>query len=71
MAAWLIVFRTCAGGAETGSRHAEAIEDLLTHEIFPRFSGDLLGHVAGDGEACVGVDELFAGDRFGRLGRNA
>src|SRR5258708_5409223 len=53
--------------AHGGGGHSEGAENLLAHEVLPRFGGDLLGHVAGDGEAGVGVDELRAGGRFGRF----
>ena len=49
----------------------ERAEDLFAHEVFPGFAGDLLGHVAGDGVAGVGVDELLAGGGFGRFRRDA
>ncbi len=68
VAARLVVFR---GRAEAGCGHAERAEDLFTHKVFPGFARHLLGHVASDGEASVGVDELLAGSGFGRFRRDA
>jgi len=71
VAAGLVVLRRRAGCAEASGRHAEGTEDLFASEVFPGFAGDLLGHVAGDGEAGVGVDVLLAGSGFWRFRRDA
>jgi hypothetical protein len=65
VAARLVVLRGRTGGTEAGGGYAERAEDIFTHEVFPGFARDLLGHMAGDRDAGVGIDKLFARGRFG------
>ena len=71
VAAGLVVLARVPGGPKPAVVMPERAEDLFAHEVFPGFAGDLLGHVAGDRDAGVGVDVLRAGSGFGRFGRDA